>query len=83
MYTFNIKTPSKTAMININSAINRIIQESQIKSGICLIFIPHSTAGITINENADPDVVSDIQKELNKIVHQVEVSLSPLGVLRT
>ncbi len=42
--------------------------ESKVNSGICVIFVPHTTAGITINENADPDVVKDMLMEISKIV---------------
>jgi secondary thiamine-phosphate synthase enzyme len=55
-------------MIDITSRIQDVVRESGIESGICTVFVPHTTAGITINENADPDVVSDILKEVNKIV---------------
>lgn len=68
MYTFNIKTPSRTAMVDITSKVQEIVSQSQTKSGICTIFVPHTTAGITINENADPDVVEDILKETNKVI---------------
>jgi secondary thiamine-phosphate synthase enzyme len=68
MTTISIRTLSKTAMVNITSRIQELITNSGVRSGICTIFVPHTTAGITINENADPDVVSDMLKEINKIV---------------
>lgn len=68
MYSFNVKTPSRTAMINITAEIQDIVRQSKMESGLCVIFIPHTTAAVTINENADPDVVSDILQEVNKIV---------------
>lgn len=68
MYKLNITTSAKTEMLDITSQIQHVLAQSGIKSGICMIFIPHTTAGITINENADPDVVHDILKEMNKIV---------------
>jgi secondary thiamine-phosphate synthase enzyme len=68
MQILTLNTPSRTAMINITSKIQDIVSKSGIKSGICHIFVPHTTAGLTINENADPDVVDDILKEVNKIV---------------
>ncbi len=55
-------------MIDITSKIQEAVSKSGVKSGICHIFVPHTTAGLTINENADPDVVDDILKEINKIV---------------
>jgi len=55
-------------MIDITSKVQQVVERSGVKSGICTVFVPHTTAGITINENADPDVVSDILTEINKIV---------------
>jgi secondary thiamine-phosphate synthase enzyme len=68
VYTINVKTQSKTAMVNITSQIQEAVKSSGVRNGICTVFVPHTTAGVTINENADPDVVSDILKEINKIV---------------
>ncbi len=66
--TLEIKTSSHTQMLDITDLINRTVSESGVKSGICTIFIPHTTAAVTINENADPDVVRDFTTEINKIV---------------
>lgn len=55
-------------MVDITSQIRDLVRKSGIKSGVCHIFVPHTTAGLTINENADPDVVDDILREMNKIV---------------
>ena len=68
MQSISIRTPGRTAMVDITAKVEEIVSKSGVKSGICMIFVPHTTAGITINENADPDVVSDILKEMNKIV---------------
>lgn len=68
MYTINVKTPSQTAMVDITHRIQDAVAQSGVKSGVCTVFVPHTTAGVTINENADPDVVSDILMEINKIV---------------
>lgn len=65
---FSVNSINKIQMIDITSDINSIIKELNIKEGICVIYCPHTTAGITINENADPDVKIDILKEINKIV---------------
>jgi secondary thiamine-phosphate synthase enzyme len=48
--------------------IRKVVAESGVKSGLCTVYVPHTTAAVTINENADPDVKTDILKELNKIV---------------
>ena len=66
--TLNIKSRAKTEFIDITDDINKAIQESGIKSGICYIYVPHTTAGITINEGADPSVKRDIISTLNKII---------------
>lgn len=57
---FAINTPCKNCLIDITQQIRSYVSESAVQSGIAHIFIPHTTAGITINENADPDVIHDI-----------------------
>ncbi|GAB4370028.1 MAG: secondary thiamine-phosphate synthase enzyme YjbQ [Calditrichia bacterium] len=64
----SVKTSSRTEFVDVTSTIQNSVRESGVKSGICQLFVPHTTAGITINENADPSVVHDILMELNKIV---------------
>ena len=64
----NITTLKHTQMINITEMIQKAVTESGVKEGICTVFIPHTTAAVTINENADPDVVRDFTMEINKIV---------------
>lgn len=66
--TLQIKTEKHTEFIDITKKVQEIIKNSEVKSGVCYIFVPHTTAGITINENADPDVRSDMLMELNKII---------------
>ena len=68
VYKFTVPTHSRTELIDITGQIQQIITENNIRSGICQIFIPHTTAGITINENADPSVVHDILMEINKVI---------------
>ena len=68
LYEINVKTNNSVELIDITGKINEIISKSGIVSGMCLIFTPHTTAAITINENADPSVQSDIIKEINKII---------------
>lgn len=66
--TLQIKTSSHAQMLDITRQIQEAVRESGVQEGICTIFIPHTTASVTINENADPDVVRDITMELDKIV---------------
>lgn len=66
--TLNVKSRTRTEFIDITEDINRIVKESGLKSGICYIYVPHTTAGITINEGADPSVKRDILATLNKLI---------------
>ena len=68
MKTFNVSTSRRCELIDITSKVEKTIQQEKIKEGVCIVFVPHTTAGITINENADPSVQRDILNELNKIV---------------
>ena len=67
-YSLEVKTSSSTQMLDITKDIEKIIKESEIKNGSCIVFIPHTTAAVTINENADTDVQKDFIKAINKIV---------------
>ena len=62
---FSIKT-EKENFYDITGEVHKAVKESGVKNGICIVYCPHTTAGITVNENADPDVISDILKGLNK-----------------
>jgi len=64
----SVKTRERTELIDITSDINKLIQKSGIAQGLCMIFVPHTTAAVTINESADPSVKSDILKVLNQII---------------
>ena len=66
--TFQVKTTTQTEFIEITRSVQEAVQKIGMRDGICLIFIPHTTAAVTINENADPSVIQDIVMELNKIV---------------
>jgi len=54
--------------MDITPLVRDIVHKSKIESGVCYIFVPHTTAGITVNENADPSVKQDILSELDKLV---------------
>ena len=63
-----VKTNSRTELLDITQGVQRIVAESGIRSGVCYLYVPHTTSGITINENSDPNVGRDILKELNKVI---------------
>ena len=66
--TFPVKTSTQTEFIDITRSVQESVKKIGVEDGICIIFVPHTTAAVTINENADPSVVQDIVMELNKIV---------------
>ncbi len=66
--TFQVKTSGKIDFIDITQLIQETVEKIGVKEGICFIYVPHTTAAVTINENADPSVCKDIIMELNKIV---------------
>ena len=68
MEKIKIKTESHTELISITDKINSVVSKSQVKDGICYLFCPHTTAGLTINENADPSVQTDINNTLNRLI---------------
>ena len=68
MDEISVNTSSHTQFIDITSKVSEVLQKAGIKDGICTVFTPHTTAGITINENADPDVPRDIIKEMGKVI---------------
>jgi secondary thiamine-phosphate synthase enzyme len=63
-----IKTKAKTELIDITSEIQQLVRSQGFADGLCLLYVPHTTAAVTINESADPSVRSDILMVLNKIV---------------
>ena len=63
-----VKTRAKTELIDITSEIQNLVRSSGIEEGFCMIYVPHTTAAVTINESADPSVKSDILMILNKII---------------
>jgi len=65
---YSVKTNKKSEFINIDEIIRDAVAESGISEGQCLVFIPHTTAAVTINENADPDVRRDIDTHMSKLV---------------
>jgi secondary thiamine-phosphate synthase enzyme len=65
--TFTIRTRARNEWLNITAAVQKIITASGVNEGICVVFVPHTTAAVTINENADPDVPRDMLTALNAI----------------
>ena len=63
-----VKTTSRVDLVDITRLVRKVVSEAKVESGLCTLYVPHTTAAVTINENADPSVRSDIIKELNKVI---------------
>jgi len=70
IHKVDIKTSSRVEFQDITSIVNDIVSKSGVKNGVCYIFVPHTTAGVMVNEHADPEVVRDITAQLDVIVPQ-------------
>ncbi|KPK00954.1 MAG: hypothetical protein AMK71_07325 [Nitrospira bacterium SG8_35_4] len=64
----SVKTSMRTEFVDITQDVQKIVKESGVKAGVCYVYVPHTTAGVTINEGADPSVVRDIQTALNNLI---------------
>lgn len=68
MTSLDVRTAQRDQFIDITSPVRDAVRESGLKSGCAVVFVPHTTAGVTINENADPDVAHDVLKQLDEMV---------------
>ena len=64
----SVKTRATTELVDLTSEINRVVQKSGVDQGLCMLYVPHTTAAVTINESADPSVKSDMLMILNRII---------------
>ncbi|MCX8015292.1 MAG: secondary thiamine-phosphate synthase enzyme YjbQ [candidate division WOR-3 bacterium] len=67
-YTIELTTKQRIELVDITSKVSEIIKKSKVKSGVAIIYIPHTTAAVTINENYDPSVARDINETLTRII---------------
>jgi len=68
MEKIEVRTTRRAELVDITERIQQVVTKSHLKQGICFIFVPHTTAGVTINENADPSVKRDIVNTLNQLI---------------
>lgn len=68
--TLNIQTPSQTSFVEITGRVQDALSDEQFEDGIIVVYVPHTTSGITINENADPNVVRDFLMDLDRLIPQ-------------
>ena len=68
MKTLTVSTRDRDQFVEITRQIQAVVDKTEIQSGHVIVYVPHTTAGVTINENADPDVVHDMLKQLDEMV---------------
>jgi len=65
---FSVRTTKRVEFVDITTHVKTIVKESGVSEGIVVVYVPHTTCGVTINEHADPSVVEDIISQLSKLV---------------
>lgn len=68
MISLSIATHSRTELVDITRKVQEAVQKTGVNSGMCFIYVPHTTAGVTVNESYDPDVARDITTTLSRLV---------------
>jgi secondary thiamine-phosphate synthase enzyme len=68
MNTIEVRTKTREEFVDLTAEVGRLVAASGIKSGLCVVAVPHTTAGVTVNENADPDVWADLVMTLRRAV---------------
>ena len=63
-----VRTERRTQLLDVTAGVTRLVQDAAVHSGVCYVYVPHTTAGIIINENADSDVAADIEAALSRLV---------------
>lgn len=70
MEMLRVRTERRTQLVDVTGLIERAVKASGVSSGVCYVYVPHTTAGVTINEHADPDVASDLEGVFDRLVPQ-------------
>src|SRR5579864_37344 len=68
METLRVKTGRRTQFVDVTTAVERAVKASRVASGVCYVYVPHTTAGVAINEHADPDVATDLEGVFDRLV---------------
>jgi len=68
MKTLRIKTDKRTQLVDVTREVEKAVLESAVRCGVCHVYVPHTTAGVAINEHADPDVARDIESVFDRLV---------------
>jgi len=68
METWRVKTGWRTQLVDVTAAVERVVKKAGVASGVCYVYVPHTTAGVAINEHADPDVAADLEGVFDRLV---------------
>jgi secondary thiamine-phosphate synthase enzyme len=68
MQTLSVKTDRRTQLVDVTAQVQKAVAASGVVSGICYLYVPHTTAAITVNECADPDVAHDVEGTLDRLI---------------
>jgi len=68
MRTFQVKTGRRTQLVDVTDRVARIVADSGVTGGVCYVFVPHTTAAVTINEHFDPDVATDVEGAFDRLI---------------
>src|SRR5256714_11344898 len=68
METLHVKTKRRTQFVDITNEVAQVVKASGVDSGLCYVYVPHTTAGVVINEHADPDVATDLEGLFDRLV---------------
>jgi len=68
MHTLRIRTSRRTQFVDVTAEVEKAVRESGVAQGVCHVYVPHTTAGVTINEHADPDVAADLEGIFDRLV---------------
>jgi secondary thiamine-phosphate synthase enzyme len=63
-----VRTDRRTQLVDVTNAVQSAVAKSGVQQGVCYVYVPHTTAGVTINEHADPDVASDVEGIMDRLV---------------
>ncbi|MBS1839902.1 MAG: YjbQ family protein [Acidobacteria bacterium] len=63
-----VRTDRRTQLVDVTGEVQSIVSKSAVQQGVCYVYVPHTTAGVAINEHADPDVASDIEGIMDRVV---------------
>src|ERR1035437_6784108 len=71
-FTDTLSTKERSQILDITPRVEAMIKKANVRSGLCVVYVPHTTAAVTINENADPDVKSDLLQKLQTLIPKKE-----------